>query len=314
MEDKQVFLSHSSSDRNLAEIIALYLSKVTLRQFTVWHSSDSSGTGGIKIGSVWFDEIRKQLENSKVILVLLTPNSIDKPWLYFESGFGQALKNCEVIPLLVGLSKFSDVTAPLSLYQSFNITDYGSLKKFTNKLLSNYNIPFEEDLAEGLIQKTISAIIEELKSMESSDSNDNEIDLENLKNYLDNRFNDIKTILTSQTTKNKEIILEAKLQINTNKSKFSTYLEIESNTTLGNVLNKIYFMIRDEISPFTYMEKWVLRDLKTKKLLIIREVQDYIPANIFFNNKFHWEVILLNEPYNLIEINKRDRDDFFDNS
>jgi len=81
----KLFLSHDSNDRDQAQILATALTRITLNQLVVWHSSDESGSGGLKPGNVWLDEIRLRLNQSRAVVVLLTKRSIAKPWVLFET-------------------------------------------------------------------------------------------------------------------------------------------------------------------------------------------------------------------------------------
>jgi TIR domain-containing protein len=130
----QLFLSHDTRDRERAAILARMISRVSLGQIAVWHSSDQSASGGLVPGHVWLDEIRNRLEASKAVVVLLTPTSLSRPWILFESGFGAAQKHCDVIPVCVGVDRLGDVPFPLAMYQSYQLSDYESLKRFTEKL------------------------------------------------------------------------------------------------------------------------------------------------------------------------------------
>src|ERR1700704_3477527 len=94
-----LFLSHDHRDEPLAKLLAKLLERLSLNQLRIWFSSDASPGGGIKPGSIWIDEIRSRLGQSKAILALLTPRSIERPWQLFESGFGAGLAECEVIPV-----------------------------------------------------------------------------------------------------------------------------------------------------------------------------------------------------------------------
>src|SRR6185436_18320054 len=132
------FISHFSEDREIANIIANALSRITLNQINPWFSSDHGGSGGIPQGSVWLDSIREKLSSSRAIVVLLTRNSIHKPWIYFEAGIGEARENCEIIPVCFGFDGLSEIPFPLAMYQCFLLSDYNSLKRFAHKLLSRY--------------------------------------------------------------------------------------------------------------------------------------------------------------------------------
>ena len=119
----RIFLSHDHRDKGIAEALARTLSRITLSQLNVWFSSDSSHLGGMQPG-VWLDQIREHITGSKAIISLLTPHSISRPWLLFETGFAASLTECEVIPISVGIDSRSDIPFPLGMYQVFVITDY----------------------------------------------------------------------------------------------------------------------------------------------------------------------------------------------
>ena len=125
----KIFLSHDHDDKEIANEIANTIDRITLGQIKVWFSSDNSPFGGMKPG-VWFDQLRERLSQSDAILVLLTPKSIDKKWLYFESGYGASIPSCEVIPLAVGIKDFNGIPFPLALYQAYLLVDFTSYKNF----------------------------------------------------------------------------------------------------------------------------------------------------------------------------------------
>src|ERR1044071_6009318 len=93
----KIFISHDARDAEIAGMLGRVLSRITLGQIETWHSSDGSSGGGIRPGSVWLDDIRRRLQESKALVALLTPRSVSKPWLLFEAGFAAANQNCEVI-------------------------------------------------------------------------------------------------------------------------------------------------------------------------------------------------------------------------
>src|SRR5260221_4033768 len=110
-----LFLSHDSRDESLANAIGSALQRLTLGQISVWHSSDGSGHGGLKPGQVWLDEIRAQLAKSKSVVALLAPRSVAKPWLLFESSFGAAHRECDVIPVCVRIDSHASVSYSLAM-------------------------------------------------------------------------------------------------------------------------------------------------------------------------------------------------------
>jgi hypothetical protein len=68
----------------------------------------------IESGAVWFDEISKELSDTGVGVLCLTPENLEAPWVLFEAGalFKGLTKN-RVCPLLIGL-RATDEKPPLS--------------------------------------------------------------------------------------------------------------------------------------------------------------------------------------------------------
>lgn len=105
----KVFLSHSHSDRILADGMRDLLANVFGDKIDVEYSSDRSAGGGIAPGEDWLPWIVQQVKESAWTLVLLTPDSLNKPWLLWEagavSGVGYAAKGAgRVVPVLYRIS------------------------------------------------------------------------------------------------------------------------------------------------------------------------------------------------------------------
>ena len=151
----ELFLSHDSRDKEKSEVLAQTITRATLGQIVVWHSSDATATGGLRPGNVWLDEIRRRLASSKAVVVLLTPISLSRPWLLFESGFGAAQPSCDVIPVCIGVDSGTDVPFPLAMYQAYQLSDYDSLKRFAAKLFANYDIKFDEQMCRPVLEECV---------------------------------------------------------------------------------------------------------------------------------------------------------------
>jgi hypothetical protein len=308
----KLFLSHDHRDDELARIIASTLSRITLGQVEVWFSSDNSPSGGIRPGSVWLDEVKAQLERSKAILILLTPNSLDKPWVLFESGFGAAIPNCEVIPLCVGINAINDVPVPLAMYQCYQLVGYASLRNFVSKLLSRYEINFDEEMAKPVLEKAISEFAKNTANDEASSKQRNEISLielsDDIKQHLDRRFMELveRQQLSSMKSGNEpsESALASysvPVHIDFTGHKSTQYLEIDNKTTLFEVLNNIYFMIADSVEPFSYLRSWILEEAKSKVKLVVFEVSQLIPAKFIFTPGSEWKALGLSKPYSIAD-------------
>jgi PAS domain S-box-containing protein len=146
----RAFLSHGSRDEMLAKMIAEIISRISLQQIEVWYSSDPSPTGGLRPGQVWADVIKSQLLASRAILIVLTRNSLNLPWLYFESGYVSS-QDCLVVPLCVGLCP-RDVPLPLAMFQCYELNDLESLTHFCKKFLNQLQISFDEEMAAPILR------------------------------------------------------------------------------------------------------------------------------------------------------------------
>lgn len=78
----------------------------------------------ISIGSRWWLEISQALEESNFGVLCLTKENVNKPWILFEAGaLAKALGQSLVCPILIDITKPSDVVGPLSQFQSFQPTE-----------------------------------------------------------------------------------------------------------------------------------------------------------------------------------------------
>lgn len=147
---RHIFLSHGSLDVRVAIVLAETLSRISLRQIKVWYSSDPSPAGGLRPGQLWADEIKSQLLASEAILVVLTRNSMYRPWLYFESGYVSS-QGCQVIPLCFGISP-PDVPLPLAMFQCYELNNYRLLMHFCKKFFEQLQISFDEEMAAPILR------------------------------------------------------------------------------------------------------------------------------------------------------------------
>ncbi|WP_334908631.1 toll/interleukin-1 receptor domain-containing protein [Nostoc sp.] len=93
-----VFISHSSKDTNLVRQIADALRNA---DFQVWNDTQ------IFPGDNWAELIANELRESDAMVVLLTPNSVDSPYINAEVGYalGEQGYKGRVIPVLAAPSE-----------------------------------------------------------------------------------------------------------------------------------------------------------------------------------------------------------------
>ncbi|WP_047447819.1 toll/interleukin-1 receptor domain-containing protein [Alistipes sp. ZOR0009] len=318
------FISHYSKDKHIAELFSTALSRITLEQISPWFSSDNASNSGLKPGDIWFNQILSIITQSKAVVALLTPNSINRPWIYFECGIGQALEKCEVIPVCIGINR-DTIIPPLGLYQCYQLNDYRSVVDFFSKLLTLFNIRFDEEMARVVIEKLVSEI-SKVKFEEQDKKTDKslmniELVLENFKNHVDKRFIEVlekqnyhinnSTIINGNNfnkknnNTNTETSYSILISIIFPEFKNDLFIEIRESDTFQSVANAIYNMISDYVGIWKYLEEWVIIDKKTNLHVIIREIGDLIPAKFVFRPNSEWRVEKLKKPYSILDSKDR---------
>jgi hypothetical protein len=103
----------------------------------------------IEKGSDWLQSLLEKLKKCVFGIVIVTPETLDNNWLYFEIGaLSQNINKKKVVPILFGLEK-SDVRKPLNIFQNAKFGGKDTKKeifkvlKSLNNTLSSYKIDKE---------------------------------------------------------------------------------------------------------------------------------------------------------------------------
>jgi hypothetical protein len=117
----KIFISSSSKDLDLAKDLAKRLEETGVNV--------SSAERGVRPSEVFSNQITKQLSSVDEVVVILTENSVNSPWLMFELGAASSLKK-RVTPLIVGVE-----TSKLpSLIRNMSYIKYPDLAKYIEDL------------------------------------------------------------------------------------------------------------------------------------------------------------------------------------
>jgi TIR domain-containing protein len=112
-----VFISHADGDSDVANALEQFLREAfasTVRTFNV--SNDRS----LLPGDDWWRTIERNLRGLKVMLVVVTPQNSDRPWIHFEAGAAWLLDK-RVVPCLArGMSK-SSLPTTLAHFQAVSL-------------------------------------------------------------------------------------------------------------------------------------------------------------------------------------------------
>jgi len=149
-----MFISHASEDGALAHRLQHLIAQMFQDYFDIFYSSS---VVSIHAGAKWREEIRKQLEESICVLVLLTSTSIERNWVMYEAGacwFATEKKNKLLIPCLYNLG---DIPSVFGDVQAVNLRDVDGIRRLIETL--KVYLPFTPRNAE--IEELIDAYIAE---------------------------------------------------------------------------------------------------------------------------------------------------------
>jgi hypothetical protein len=140
-----LFLSHSHGDHELASAIKQLIENCFPGHIEVQASSAAPSEGGIGAGRDWLHWIHNQVRGSKFTAVILTPNSVSKPWLMWEAGAvsGVSLatqKVSTIVPLVYRLS-MEQVPSPLRSRQAARGEDRESIKRVLETVQQSVGLP-----------------------------------------------------------------------------------------------------------------------------------------------------------------------------
>jgi TIR domain len=133
-EKPPVFISHDSRDSILAHHFADLLAGATGGGLESFNSSDRRRIKGIEYGEEWYDTIIESLKAAKNVVVLLTPNSMGRPWVLFEAGFAKGLATTDVVGVTLGTPLASAALGPFTQFQNFG-DDEDSLTDLVIRLI-----------------------------------------------------------------------------------------------------------------------------------------------------------------------------------
>jgi hypothetical protein len=144
MADLEVFVSWSrAASHQAADAFQEWLPGV-LPGVRPWTSSED-----ITKGAPWFSSISAQLGKSGACLILITPENVGSPWLFYEAGaIANAMPGALICPYLIGVKAGELSGSPLGQYQVtvFDKDDTWLLIRALNARLPR---PHHEDVLRG---------------------------------------------------------------------------------------------------------------------------------------------------------------------
>ena len=132
-----IFISHASEDAALASALQLLIEAALQKRPSEKLVFRSSNVTAIEGGADWYDAIIKALRQSSICLSLLTPTSIYKPWVIYESGGAYAIyrrKAQRLIAVCAAGITPDLVPSPLKRLQTRRLYDPADLEQLLKEL------------------------------------------------------------------------------------------------------------------------------------------------------------------------------------
>jgi hypothetical protein len=130
----KVFISHDSRDADLAEAFGNLLMDASGGILKSFRSSDRRGTAGIEFGEEWYSAIMSSLKDATDVVALLTPHSVNRPWILYEAGVAKGKLDSKVLGVAIGIPLEKASTGPFAQFQNSD-DDVDSLTKLVLQLI-----------------------------------------------------------------------------------------------------------------------------------------------------------------------------------
>jgi hypothetical protein len=92
-----IFVSHIHEEADAAEALTKYLGDYGFESFL------SSERWQVRAGDRWFDRITEELAAARIVLLMLSKRSVDRPWIDFEAGWSWSQKKITIPACFGGL-------------------------------------------------------------------------------------------------------------------------------------------------------------------------------------------------------------------
>lgn len=136
----EIFISHASEDRNLAlQLKRLFRAVLGLDVFC---TSDIRAVEG---GRAWFDQIMTALRRARVCITVLTPTSIHRRWVIFESGGTFALAwgreaTLRMFPTTAGGLRGGNLPGPFNMIQARDLQSASGVRQLCREVADVFGL------------------------------------------------------------------------------------------------------------------------------------------------------------------------------
>lgn len=138
IQKPKLFISHATSDGEFANAVKAEIEKVFANGVSVFCTSSP---GSIAVGTDWLTDIEGKLNSAQAVIAIITPVSIERPWLWFELGAtwsnGRS-GDCHIYPVCVAEVDLNTLPPPLNRLQALSLGRAADLKMLFEGLIAQF--------------------------------------------------------------------------------------------------------------------------------------------------------------------------------
>jgi hypothetical protein len=134
----QLFISHATTDGEFAIAVKSEIEKVFANGVSVFCTSSPGAIAG---GHDWLSQIESRLSSCQAVIAIITPVSLERPWLWFEIGatwLKGRVGDCRIYPLCAPEISLSELPPPLDRLQARSMGKAIDLKLLFEDLLAQF--------------------------------------------------------------------------------------------------------------------------------------------------------------------------------
>jgi hypothetical protein len=133
-----VFLSHAATDEPIAKIIHDEIVRIFANGVEIF---TSSVPGVVEPGADWLNAVRTNLDRAHAVIVLITPVSINRPWIWFEVGASWSRMEQgagRILPVCVPEVDKAELPEPLSRLQALSLASAAETRLLFKTLCDHF--------------------------------------------------------------------------------------------------------------------------------------------------------------------------------
>jgi hypothetical protein len=147
-----VFLSHAVTDEPIAKVIHDEIRRIFADGVNVFASSVP---GVVKPGRDWLKEIRVNLDAATAVIVIVSPVSLNRPWVWFEVGASWSrMEEGEgvILPICVPEVDKGSLPEPLGRLQAMSLGKAAETKAVFQALIDQFDFGRIKGFRHGMIK------------------------------------------------------------------------------------------------------------------------------------------------------------------